>query len=368
MAGAPGRFPALDTIRAVAIMLVLLRHAVHFWGQPLDSSGWNLWFNGWLGVDLFFALSGFLITHHLLTKWPTQQHKAFIYKYLSKRALRILPLYLSILLLASFGLVPYFQPDYPITAHALLVHMVFLQDYLPYSSILVPLWSLGVEEKFYLLAPLLVYWAYKYNFNSVLVVCVVAVICLPALRGALLLNDMSAMTYSEFFWYFRAPFHFSLPSLLAGAIAGLLYTKYPSGLLSAKWNKNLQYGSIVLLALILCTERWAETAQWFAINALLMLCSLLFASVIYCNLFNTPVTESRTNILLRFIAKLAYPLYLIHLMMIPLTKVICAAVFSSTENISFTAYFLVYLVLSFFSAVALHLLVEKPFLVLKDRY
>ena len=108
-------------------MLVLMRHAVHFWGHPLDSSFWNLWFNGWLGVDLFFALSGFLITHHLISKWPAQQHKAFIYRYLSKRALRIIPLYFCVIMLATLGVVPYFQPDNPVTLHVLLIHLIFLQ-------------------------------------------------------------------------------------------------------------------------------------------------------------------------------------------------------------------------------------------------
>lgn len=347
--------------------MVMLRHAVHFWEQPLDSSLWNLWYNGWLGVDLFFALSGFLITHHLISKWPAQQHKVFIYRYLSKRALRILPLYFFVLLLAILGIVPYFLPDYPITQHALLVHVVFLQDYFPYSSILVPLWSLGVEEKFYLIAPLLAYWYYRYNPSRVIIGCVAVIVCLSALRTGSLLIDANTMVYSEFFWRFRAPFHFSVIAVLSGAIAALLYAKYRSGFLSAAWKKSLQCLSIILLILILCAERWLESEQWVFTNILIACSGPLFAVVIFCNLFNTEGPDNLASKSLRFIAKLAYPLYLVHLMIVPLAKVICTSVFTTVGSVSFMPYFMVYLALSFLAAMTLHFLVEKPFLLLKDR-
>jgi peptidoglycan/LPS O-acetylase OafA/YrhL len=346
---------------------VLLRHAVNFWRQPLDSGLLNLWFNGWLGVDLFFALSGFLITHHLLSKWPVQNRKAFIYHYLSKRALRILPLYFFVLLLATLGIVPFFQPDYPITQHALLVHATFLQDYIPYSSILVPLWSLGVEEKFYLMAPMLAFYCYKYNSGRVIVGCIIAIVCVSALRTWLVLLDTNTMVYSEFFWSFRAPFHFSVTAVLSGAIAALLYFKYPSGFLSTAWKKGIKYFSIMILILILCVERWLESEQWVVTSIFISICGVLFATVIYCNLFNAKKSDTLGSKSLRFIAKLAYPLYLVHLMIVPFTKVICSWLFTASGDISFIPYFIVYLALSFIAAMALHLLVEKPFLILKDR-
>ena len=59
--GDAGEFPVLDGLRAIAILLVLLRHAVHYREQGLEGSFWNIFYNGWIGVDLFFVLSGFLI-------------------------------------------------------------------------------------------------------------------------------------------------------------------------------------------------------------------------------------------------------------------------------------------------------------------
>lgn len=68
----PGAIPELDGLRGIAILLVLLRHAARpvfdEHGEIFSLGGWDIavpLLNGWMGVDLFFVLSGFLITHHL---------------------------------------------------------------------------------------------------------------------------------------------------------------------------------------------------------------------------------------------------------------------------------------------------------------
>lgn len=346
---------------------MLLRHAVHFWQQPFTHEFWNLWYNGWLGVDLFFVLSGFLITHHLLRNWPAVKHKAFIYRYLSKRALRILPLYFFVLMVTTLGIVPYFEPDYPITAYTWLVHTVFLQDYISGVSILVSLWSLGVEEKFYLIAPILVFWAYKYNTSKVIAGTIIVILCLLTIRTAILITISNSITYSQFFWSFRAPFHFSITSVLCGTLVALLYQKHQLSLLTPRLKKVFFYATTAVLLLILTTKRWIESGHWVETNIIIVLSSVLFALLLYCSLAATAVSENLLTKVLRYIAKLAFPLYLAHLMVVPLAKAICNSVFSSTETISFVVYFPVYLGLSLFTAIALHLLVEKPFLELKDR-
>lgn len=119
----PGAIPALDALRAFAIILVLLRHGVRpFW----DSSGhvlvplgdWDLavpLINGWVGADLFFVLSGFLIGRQLISaKARSERGPRALVRYLLRRALRILPAYYAVLALAALGLVPYYaiSPDY----------------------------------------------------------------------------------------------------------------------------------------------------------------------------------------------------------------------------------------------------------------
>jgi peptidoglycan/LPS O-acetylase OafA/YrhL len=354
-------------LRAIAIILVLLRHAVYFVEQPFNSTFWNLWYNGWLGVDLFFALSGFLITHHLLTKWPEHNIKPFIYKYLSKRALRILPLYICVIALAALEIIPCFQADFPLNAYNLLVHTIFMQDYLPYSTILVPLWSLGVEEKFYLVAPGLVYLIYKYSPNRLLVACCLLILSIVLIR-TYALSVETTLTYSEFFWSYRAPFHFSVTGILSGSVVALLYTAYPQFFLLPRFSKILLYVSTIFLLIILISARWLETGSWVIVNILIVLSGVLFAMLIYCSLYTPTLKDNRINKAFRTVSKLAYPLYLVHLLVLPFALNITNRLTSAfLEPFSFSLFFVVYIGLSFTLALVLHLLVEKPFLLLKER-
>ena len=121
----------------------------------LPIAGWDAaapLLNGWVGVDLFFVLSGFLISKHLLAQRETSKGLA-LGPYLVKRALRIVPAYYAVLLVVAAGLVPLYAVPQEALALRLGYHALFLQDYLP-ANIVVVFWSLGVEEKFYLLAPL----------------------------------------------------------------------------------------------------------------------------------------------------------------------------------------------------------------------
>ena len=99
--------PALDGIRGIAILLVLAYHYVFF--LP-ESTPWHLrriFDYGWMGVDLFFVLSGFLITGIRLNTRDTQNYFRSFY---ARRALRIFPLYylvLSLVLIGAHLLTPY---------------------------------------------------------------------------------------------------------------------------------------------------------------------------------------------------------------------------------------------------------------------
>ena len=153
-------YPALDGLRGVAIILVLLYHNFNF--LPFFNYGWT-------GVDLFFVLSGFLITSILLNAVGTRHYLKNFY---ARRALRIFPIYLLtvavVLLLVSTTNRFTEQQDY------YQLHQVFLwlnmQNWM-YINFPVPVdnmllfhcWSLSLEEQFYLFWPLLVLLARKPN-------------------------------------------------------------------------------------------------------------------------------------------------------------------------------------------------------------
>lgn len=343
-----------------------MRHAVHFGPQSHTGYFWNIWNNGWLGVDLFFVLSGFLITHHLIHRWPSNNTKRYIYNYFKKRALRILPLYISILLIAVLGLIPYFKPDYTISYLSVFVHAIFMQDYVYFASILVPLWSLGVEEKFYLVAPILVYLFTKFKATNIVGVGIIVILSIVVTRSWLLM-EATSLSYAEFFWQYRAPFHFSIAGIFAGSLVAVIHNQLKDRELNINQLKLLGYASVLTLAVILTVDRWLESANWLMTNIIIFLSSICFAILIYCCITAKPNTDTKIHIILRFIAKLAFPLYLVHLMLLPMAKVIAASISDSISVSGFGIFLIIYIGLSFVCAVILHLAVEKPFLNIKDR-
>jgi peptidoglycan/LPS O-acetylase OafA/YrhL len=147
------RHLGLDGLRAVAVLLVIGRHL-----EPAgnDTAAWlrsllRLWRRGgWVGVDLFFVLSGFLVAGLLLRAYQ-QNGRLDLGRFYLRRSLKIYPAFylflaLTLPLAAVLGLPPVTTPA------ALLSEGCFLQSYLPGAWN--HTWSLAVEEHFYLLLPL----------------------------------------------------------------------------------------------------------------------------------------------------------------------------------------------------------------------
>jgi len=146
----PPKIPSLDGLRAAAIGLVILGHAVDTWGAPILLA--PLTHAGNLGVRVFFAISGFLITTLLLRELDARRAVS-LKNFYARRSLRILPAFLvyvvAIHTLATLGLVDSPPGD---TVRALTFTMDYRDDK---SWHLNHLWSLSVEEQFYLLWGLL---------------------------------------------------------------------------------------------------------------------------------------------------------------------------------------------------------------------
>ena len=107
--------------------------------------------NGWIGVDLFFVLSGFLISAGIIRRPSTTGNFRFG-RYIARRALRILSAYYAMLAIAAAGAIPFYAVGEDMLSFRIVYHALFLQDYLR-SNIILAFWSLGFEEKFYIAAP-----------------------------------------------------------------------------------------------------------------------------------------------------------------------------------------------------------------------
>jgi len=179
-----GFIPALDGIRGVAILWVVLHNATDVTMAPATGvlhAANLLTHPGWIGVQLFFALSGFLITGGLL---DSQQSASYFRNFYARRALRILPLYYTVLLvlLVLLPRVPALASSIETQGQASL--WLFTVNWIhvaPYGF--AHFWSLAVEEQFYLLWPLVVW---KLSPRRLLDVCVGVAVAALVLRGVLL--------------------------------------------------------------------------------------------------------------------------------------------------------------------------------------
>lgn len=170
--GAQKRLTELDGLRALAILPVIFHHC-----YP-DNWGWMsaIGRSGWLGVDLFFVLSGYLISGILMdTVESPHYYRNFIYR----RALRIFPLYYGCL--AAFTMATRFGSRWAEMQHwgGVGWFVVYLGNIrtawvgdLPPVFSFQPLWSLQVEEQFYLLYPGVVLFLSRASLRRILILCV----------------------------------------------------------------------------------------------------------------------------------------------------------------------------------------------------
>jgi peptidoglycan/LPS O-acetylase OafA/YrhL len=197
-------YPALDGLRGIAILLVMMFH--FGWAKPAVGYPAKLLVFvtnfGWTGVDLFFVLSGFLITGILL---DSKKGAHYFKNFYARRVLRIFPLYYGVLVLTLIVLpriVSYDSPDmqrllrsqgwlwaYSANISVALRHgeWIWNPDWLRLGM----LWSLAVEEHFYLVWPLLVFLLPQ---RGLLRVSLAMVILTPVARAVALASGVAADT------------------------------------------------------------------------------------------------------------------------------------------------------------------------------
>src|SRR5271166_727027 len=142
----------LDALRAIAIFMVLFRHA----GMAISLLHASTFYTlcgervGWAGVDLFFVLSGFLISGLLFADY--QEHgKINVGRFYIRRGFKFWPALYTLIFTGLF--ISAFVPGHTLPHKGILPELFFMQDYFP--SIWGLTWSIAVEEHFYLCLPLL---------------------------------------------------------------------------------------------------------------------------------------------------------------------------------------------------------------------
>jgi len=254
--------------------------------------------NGWMGVDLFFVLSGFLITGILV---DTKNSDGYFRNFYVRRCLRIWPLYYSCLLF-MFVIVPLLRPSeagtiFETRSAPWWAFPLFLQNFLvPVPTMATGLlgvtWSLAVEEQFYLVWPLVVRFCSESQLRKI----AIAVICIsPALRYYLSLHHVDI--YSNTFC--------RLDGLMAGALLALvvrLSSFVPVKFLTGAWITLFVSAP---LALLIDTQH----ARWIVFS----LVALASASFVYVALFSQQkwLRGILTNRLLIYTGTISYGIYLL---------------------------------------------------------
>jgi peptidoglycan/LPS O-acetylase OafA/YrhL len=380
-------FRSFDGVRGIAILMVIAYHAVATTSYPDVTLGWlRPWLMaGWTGVDLFFGLSGFLITSLLVREEGRavragQPPRFSLGRFYLRRVFRILPAFYAVFALetcllsrypfvpsaglseiqhAPLGLVPYgtFWANYFMaygarwTGHAVLFPRGAYTVY----------WSLCVEEHFYLLWPIFLF-AVKRTRARVAVSLAVC-LTLPVLRHlamALGWDHPLAVHFAS---------HYRLDSILWGGLAALLANRIA-------WRDSTRRlllgagGSLVALLVVTATMSVSPIGRPIGFSAGFSLLSLTTATLLL-ELTRRPdtwlcrVLEFRPLVA---VGRVSYGMYLLHLPMMDLAMLLLFAVPRRPTLPNLGMAIVLFWLATFAAAQILYQLVEKRFLALKDRY
>ena len=301
------RLPALDGLRAFAVIAVILFH----------YNSRNYVPGGLFGVDLFFVLSGFLITSLLVREWQGSGDISMTRFYM-RRALRIMPASLCfVALYLAFVLAFPSQPVvFGLSAHDAWRNVAYYLSYL-YSwgfalkelpgSGFSHLWSLSVEEQFYLLWPGLLFGMLRGGVRAQVILCLIASLALLSAAVPLMLDRPGF--YDT---YFRADYR--AHSLLIGSALGLAYAQgyLTQGLVKSAAFRTALAASVAYLAWVLFAL--SEQGMWDRFVWAMPLVSLAAAFVVAAAAFVERGFWLRVlaNPVIAYLGRRSYAIYLWH--------------------------------------------------------
>jgi peptidoglycan/LPS O-acetylase OafA/YrhL len=337
----------LDFLRFIAITLVIVSHSN--FNNPSNFVH-RIMAPGFLGVDLFFVLSGFLVSGLIITEFD--KYKSFNPKlFLVRRGFKIYPTYYIFLLSAS----AYQLYSHRFSIKGFLCDFFFLSNYTNYSG-RAWFWSLSLEEHFYLIICIIFFLLIKFNrfsWKSIFTVY----LCLLAISFSW--RFYNYINYSQL--DFRRDItmtHGRLDSLFVGV---LLYYSY--------YYKNGLYKFIIAngkwlfaLSLILVLSNYTDIREnRIVVLALLSLNSIFFGIIIIYLLSKESINDNYIVKKLSYIGRYSYPIYVIGF---PIE------IFPKLEAIVHTNNLTVFLgiLVVYIPGILFGKIIEVPFIKLRDRY
>lgn len=355
----------LDHLRALAILLVFGFHYQLQFSHP----SWTGWFMkiGWTGVDLFFVLSGFLISSQLfaqIKKGSGISLKTFFIK----RFFRILPIYFFIV--GVYFLFPYFREKEALPP--LWKFLTFTQNFgleIKNFGTFSHAWSLCVEEHFYLLLPLILIFLTSRNFFSKSYWILVALLVFGIVFRMFLWNiyypsnsvtDTSLSYWTEHIYY---PTYNRLDGLLVGVSIAAIYQFSPK-----IWDGISKFGNqIIILSIGLLTVVYFSFADLGAYSTSIWgfpLISIAYGFLVLGAISPSSFLYNWNSRIATLIATLSYAIYLSHKGIIHIGQELFTKLgIDKNSNLMFLFCIMFCVVVSWL----LNLTIEKPFMKMRDR-
>jgi peptidoglycan/LPS O-acetylase OafA/YrhL len=349
--------PALDGVRAIAIIVVMIYHLE--WLMPELQPYVK---GGFLGVDIFFVLSGFLITSILLGEYE-KTGTISLKNFYVRRCLRLVPAFwLFLICLYVFGsyLLPEYQASLVYGRNDFIYAITYTMNWFSafnsgYDSNLNHAWSLSIEEQFYIIWSLILYYALakRWKPRKMLFVTLglVLALCISRAIRAILGVDTKILYYST---------DTRIDALLTGCAASLAFVLkvLPADVLRKSWFNLLLAGSVV--GALMVFVRLSHFSVYLYIFGLPVFTSSIAVMLFWLvSTTRTIIHKVLENRILVWIGNISYALYLWHYLMYE---------FAKKEFETPGSRMIVGLTLAFIAAAGSYYLIEKPFLRLKFRF
>jgi peptidoglycan/LPS O-acetylase OafA/YrhL len=325
----------LDFLRCLALLLVMVGHInMALSIRPLFIGHYDIsvhFLKLWIGVEIFFVLSGFLITRQLFLKAPQLTfYSAKIF--LSRRIFRTWPAYFAVVLFLTFVL-PANSNFFHLVGHPndqgtflqLAREFTFTTNFLG-GSILPVAWSLCVEEHYYFLLPLLLAigaWSHRQlgSISPALVVGLLLVAQL-ALRFYVYLQYRNEIgNYELFCKIFYMPTYMHIDGLTLGSFLGYWEAKNPHWIVMRKSRLSLVFAPIFLLGAAFLYRFGFGAINFYSCVPMFLVCAITFTSLLIL-LRTLPVISTCSLVNYRVWTMLAtrtYSIYLTHELALAIT-------------------------------------------------
>ncbi len=374
------RIKSLDILRGIAILLVFINHIEPRISPAVSEvagiSGFLFWKAkqlGWTGVDLFFVISGFLISGLLFSELENKGTIDWRLFWI-RRAFKIWPSYLLLLLvLAITGATHYIDFTTPLSAlESIATHLLFLQNYIPSGNPNGPTWSLAIEEHFYILLPILLsfivalsamlslQWSDMIPWLTLLVIAACLILRIATLNGTILADD-----------YART--HLRIDSLMIGVYLNHLVRTYSPVL---TWVQEHRLVALLAAVLLIVPAAFFSRIHPFMFSVGFLMLSIGYA-ILLTLVYQGLLKPVESNFIMTGVARVglwSYNIYLWHffiiMLPIPYYRILNQMLGESIQSpgLQIAAQASLFIATSILLGAFMTTLVENPFLSLRNRF